>query len=104
MPLGKNERQKKTRSIKLYLTLADAAVAPLSGYSLRSKGFSAEAASVLPAALVQSSAPLPPDMVIVAWKGGRVIETRRVRKIQTHRKQIAYVSHLFVPQNKIKQN
>ena len=40
------------------------------------QGFFAEAADVLPAVLVQSSAPLPPDMLTVAWKGGWVIETR----------------------------
>ena len=70
MQVGKKERQNKTRSAKLCLNLADAAVAPSSGYFLRSKGFSAKAAGVLPAALVQSSALLSPDMLIVAWKGG----------------------------------
>ena len=66
----RKKKDKTKTSVKLCLALADAAVAPSSGYSLRSKGFSAEAAAILPAALVQSSAPLPPDMLIVAWKEG----------------------------------
>ena len=48
---------------------------------------------------------LPPlDMLIVTWKRWWVIETRWVRKTQTHKKQIACLSHLVVPRNETKQD